>query len=142
MCPPGAVARYSRRVSGPLRDRFDLALEVAPVPWTDLRAAPGEPSAQVAERVVAARSRQGTRQGHLNARLHGRSFDEACALTDSLAIEMLARGVLRLGLSARGVSRVLRVARTVADLASSERIEAAHLAESMQFRSIAAEAVA
>ena len=137
-CPSVAVAQYQRRLSGPLRDRFDLSLDLPPVPWGDLRrAGPGEASAAVRERVLAARHRQIQRQGVLNARLEGRPLRETCAPADRQAEGLLASGVDRLQLSARAVGRVLRVARTIADLAGSDRIESGHLAEALQFRLVA-----
>jgi magnesium chelatase family protein len=134
VCPPGAVARYGRRLSGPLRDRFDLSVEVSPVPWADLRSGlTTEATATVRARVVEARDRQQRRQGCPNARLEARSLDRVTACGPA-AEEVLQAGVQKLGLSARGVTRVLRVARTIADLAGSPVVEPSHLTESMQFR--------
>ncbi len=134
-CTPGAAIRYEQRLSGPLRDRFDLTVEVPPVPWRDLRAArPAEPSAAVRDRVAAARARQADRQGCPNGRLVGRALEAACRTTDSRVDDLLRKGVGRLGLSARAVTRLRRVARTIADLAGAETIEPAHVAEAMQFR--------
>ena len=130
-----AVERYRRRLSGPLRDRFDLSLEIPAVPWSDLRAdRAGEPSAAVRARVLDARTRQLARQGCLNARLEGRALRVACAVDDHDAEGLLATGVARLRLSARAVMRVLRVARTVADLEGSAALTASHVAEALQFR--------
>ena len=130
-----AVDRYRRRLSGPLRDRFDLAVDVQAVPWHDMRgaAAAGEGSAAVKARVIAARSRQMARQGTLNAQLDGRALRTVCRISDK-SDALLGRAVTRLGLSARAVTRVLRVARTIADLAGDADISDRHLAEALQFR--------
>ena len=134
-CPPPAVDRYRRRLSGPLRDRFDLSLEIPAVPWNDLRAAAsGESSATVRERVLDARARQLVRQSCLNAQLDGRALRAACALDDRGAEGLLGSAVARLRLSARAVTRVLRVARTIADLDGRERLAVRHLTEALQFR--------
>jgi magnesium chelatase family protein len=134
-CPLPVVERYRQRLSGPLRDRFDLSLEIPAVPWADLRAgASGETSTVVRARVFAARARQLARQGCLNARLDGRPLSAACALDNREADALLARGVRRLALSARAVTRVLRVARTIADLEGAATLTAAHLAEALQLR--------
>ncbi len=129
------MAQYHRRLSGPLRDRFDLSLDLPAVPWADLsRAAPGEASAPVRDRVLAARERQVHRQGVLNGRLAGRALREIGRPSNAKADALLAAGATRLQLSARAVSRVLRVARTIADLGGSEGIDVPHLAEALQFR--------
>ncbi len=133
-CPISAVERYQRRLSGPLRDRFDLTVDVQPVPWSDLQAAAAESTAAVRARVVAARSRQLARQGGLNAQLEGGRLRQVCRPNDATGEALLARAVRRLGLSARAVTRVLRVARTIADLAGARRIDAGHLAEALQLR--------
>jgi len=134
-CPPALVERYQRRLSGPMRDRFDLTVEVQAVPWADLRAeAPAESSAPVRVRVLAARDRQRQRQRGLNAHLEGRTLRVVCRRADDRAERVLEMGVLRLGLSARAVTRVLRVARTIADLNGHDAIAAEHLTEALQFR--------
>src|SRR5690606_13212253 len=133
-CTPDAIARYRSRVSGPLLDRIDLKLEVPRVAHAELRAtSPGESSAAVAARVATARARQLERSGKPNAWLGNREIERECRLGAGEQA-LLDRAVERLGLSARAYHRVLRVARTIADLAGSLRIEAAHLAESIQFR--------
>jgi len=134
-CTPSQVAKYRTRISGPLRDRIDLIVEVNAVPISALGGSEpsGEASATVRERVAAARQRQMLKRGGLNARLPARALGRACALGGS------ARAVLdgfaeRLHLSARAYHRVLRVARTIADLAGSETVTDEHLAESLQYR--------
>ena len=133
-CTPDAIQRYRSRVSGPLLDRIDLKLEVPRVAQADLRAtAPGESSADVRARVVAARERQLARAGKPNSALSNREADRCCAL-DARSHALIDRAIERLGLSARAYHRVLRVARTIADLAGRERIDASDLSESIQYR--------
>jgi magnesium chelatase family protein len=134
-CPPGAVARYQQRLSGPLRDRFDLGVEVQAVPWRDLQGqSAGESSAAVHARVRSARGTQHDRQGALNAHLEGRRLRTHCQPAGPAAERVLASGATRLGLSVRALTRVMRVARTVADLEGSPNVEARHLAEALHFR--------
>lgn len=133
-CPPSLVDRYQRRLSGPLRDRFDLGVEVQAVPWSDLAGSEArESSAAVRARVLAARSVQRGRQATLNAQLEGRALRAAAPLP-AQGRQLLGAAVTRLGLSVRGVSRVLRVARTIADLAGEADIGIPHVAEALQFR--------
>lgn len=130
---------YLGRISGPLMDRFDLRVEVPPVGWTDLDLpADGEPSAKVAARVAAARARQDRRYaGHpgvrVNAEAEGALLDEV-ATPDSEGRALLARAAERFGLTARGYHRVLRVARTIADLAGEASVGRAHVAEAVSYR--------
>jgi hypothetical protein len=134
-CPPLAVERYQRRLSGPLRDRFDLWLEIPALPWADMWAPRSpESSAVVRERVIAARARQQARQGCTNARLDGRTLQRVCELDGPEADRLLGRGVERFGLSARAVTRVLRVARTLADLGHEPVVRKEHVAEALQLR--------
>lgn len=134
-CTPHAVARYAQKLSGPLRDRFDLAVEIGPVPWADLRQqAPAEPSDAVRGRVLAARAVQLARQEALNATLDGDLLRTACRPDGRAAERVLAQGARRLRLSVRALTRVLRVARTIADLNGREAVGQAHLTEALQFR--------
>jgi magnesium chelatase family protein len=133
-CTPDQVARYRSRISGPLLDRIDLHLEVPAVPQEDLsRRADGEASTAIRERVSAARERQLARQGKPNARLAPREIDRHCT-PDAPGETLLKQAVSRLGLSARAYHRVLKVARTIADLAGHERIASVHVAEAIQYR--------
>ena len=125
--------RYAGRISGPLRDRIDLWVEMARVMPSDLVAAEApEPSADVARRIAAARLRQADR-GTLNSRLSGRRLFAAAALMRESEALLVALAELE-ALSARGTERLLRVARTVADLAAVPRVEDAHLEEAARFR--------
>jgi magnesium chelatase family protein len=133
-CSPDGVARYQGRLSGPVLDRIDLQVEVLSVTPEELSAAPdGEPTAVVRQRVADAMARQLQRQGGCNAQLSGAALDEHCGL-DAAAIKFLHAAAARLGWSARSFHRVLRVARTVADLSASRHIAVAHLAEAIQLR--------
>jgi magnesium chelatase family protein len=133
-CTPQQIARYGSRLSGPLRDRMDLTVAVAALPARELTVAqPSESSASIRSRVDAARSRQLTRDGGLNARLQGRILRNRTRL-DRDARGMFDLALTRLALTARGHDRVLRVARTIADLEGCEGIGAEHLAEALQFR--------
>ncbi len=133
-CTPDAVARYQGRLSGPLLDRIDLQVEVPAVRPSELMGAPdGEASAVIALRVQAARARQQRRQGVTNAELPVAELERHCALEDA-GRQLLQHAAERLGWSGRGLHRVQKVARTIADLAGSERIAAAHIAEAMQWR--------
>jgi magnesium chelatase family protein len=134
-CTAEQVQRYRRRLSGPLLDRLDLHIEVPRVPTQVMRleTAGIESSAQVAARVVHARELQRARQGVLNARLNNREVERYCqASTEALAL--LERASITLGLSARAYHRVLKAARTIADLAGSPAISANHLGEAIALR--------
>ena len=128
------VARYQGRLSGPLLDRIDIQVEVPAVAPASLATLPqGETSAEVAARVLQARTRQFERQSGLNALLAGDALDAHCALSPA-ASQFLQTAASRLGWSARSFHRVLRVARTAADLAGESEIGLAQLAEAIQYR--------
>jgi magnesium chelatase family protein len=133
-CTPQQIERYAGRLSGPLRDRIDLSVPVAALPLRELHDdSGGEASEPIRARVTAARSRQQARDGTLNARLDGRRLRARVRL-DEAGQRLLDTAIGRLRLSARGFDRVLRVSRTIADLAASDRVAAEHLAEALQFR--------
>ncbi|QDX81548.1 ATP-dependent protease [Denitratisoma sp. DHT3] len=133
-CTPDQVARYRNKLSGPLLDRIDLMIEVPALPQADLQHAPdGEASAPVAARVVRARQRQLERQGQPNARL-GVADTEALCRPDAAGQALLKQAIARLGLSARAYHRILRVARSIADLAASDAIARPHIAEAIHYR--------
>src|SRR6202008_4475305 len=133
-CTPERIARYRGRVSGPLAARIDIKLEV-PAPREAELVAPvaGEPSQAIRERVEAARQLQVARQGKPNALLGTREIDRHCA-TDREGDQLLRHALARLLLSARAYHRVLRVARTIADLARGTSLSAEHIAEAIQYR--------
>jgi magnesium chelatase family protein len=133
-CTPERIARYRGRISGPLADRIDIKLEV-PAPREAELVAPtnGESSAGIAQRVRAARERQIGRQGKPNGLLGPKEIDRHCA-TDREGDQLLRHALARLLLSARAYHRVLRVARSIADLAQSAGIAAEHIAEAIQYR--------
>jgi magnesium chelatase family protein len=133
-CTPDQIARYQGRISGPLLDRIDLHVEVVSIPPDELlRAPPGEGSAAIRARVVAARQRALARQGAPNQALHGQRLDEH-AQPDATAATFLQTAAARLGWSSRAIHRALKVARTIADLAGSQNIATAHVAEAVQYR--------
>ena len=134
-CTAEQVQRYRSRLSGPLIDRLDLHVEVPRVPTQVLAAAPGsaETSATVAARVLRAQERQIVRQGTLNARLDNKAVERFCTTTRE-ATALLNRAAATLGLSARAYHRILKVARTIADLAQTEPVEARHVGEALGLR--------
>ena len=133
-CTPDQTARYRARISGPLLDRIDVQIEVPAVDPHELaRDAQGESSAQVRARVTAAYERQLDRQSKPNAHLGTREIDHFCSI-DGSAADLLKQAIARLGLSARGYHRCLKLARTIADLAGKREITAAHVTEAIQYR--------
>ena len=133
-CTPDQVARYRARLSGPLLDRIDLVVEVPALADDELlTAAAVESSAEVAARVERAWAHQQRRQGTTNARLAAGDVGHYC-VPDEAARELLRTAGERLGLSARAHHRLLRVARSIADLAGSDGIGAAQVAEAIQYR--------
>ncbi len=135
-CTPDQVGRYRNKISGPLLDRIDIHLEVGAVPQEDLlRQGAGEASGVVRERVVAAHQVQLARQGKINSSLGTRDIDRWCRPA-AAAENLLRQAIERLKLSARAYHRVLKLARTIADLAGSEAIAVAHVAEAIQYRKL------
>jgi magnesium chelatase family protein len=139
-CTLFELERYRRRISGPLLDRLDLHVDVPAVPPSALPGAgSAEASRAVRERVLAARARQGERRSRggarVNARLKGAALRRACPVDDA-GRRLLTAAVEKLGLSARAHDRILKVARTIADLEGSESIRTAHLAEAVQYRAL------
>jgi len=140
-CGPHTVDRYHARISGPLLDRIDIHLRVPAVPYADLGAeAAGEASAHIRRRVETARVRQRERFGaqcgiHANAHMGSREVRRHCRQTPEVA-EILRVAVERLGLSARGCHRVLKLSRTIADLAGADGIEPVHVREAIQYRAL------
>lgn len=141
-CPPGAVQKYLNKVSGPLLDRIDLHVEVTPVPFSELSntASQGEGSLPIRERVIAARERQEVRYSkqegmYCNAQMSSRQLREICVI-GSAGEALLKRTMERLNLSARAYDRILKVSRTIADLADSDIIKIEHLAEAIHYRSL------
>jgi magnesium chelatase family protein len=135
-CTAEQVQRYRARVSGPLLDRIDMHVEVPSVPREVLRAAPAgevEDSRAVRQRVSAARQRQLARARHANAALPNRAVEQHCRINDEDS-RLLERAIEQLGLSARAYHRILKVARTIADLADAEHIQTPHLTEAIAYR--------
>ena len=141
VCSPGVVQKYLNKISGPLLDRLDLHVEVTPVSFNELtNKAPGESSAIIRERVIVARNIQKQRfeenKGvHCNAQIASKTLKEICKI-DQAGIDLLRKAMDKLGLSARAYDRILKVARTIADLEGSENIQTSHLAEAIQYRSL------
>ncbi len=148
VCTPGQIQRYMNKISGPLLDRIDIQCEIAALSFDDIsKAAPGESSAAIRERVIAARNIQterfshlphGGREGgsvHCNAQMTERMIHQF-AEPDAQGLNLLRMGMERLKLSARAYNRILKVARTIADLEASERIQSHHIAEAIGYRNL------
>jgi magnesium chelatase family protein len=133
-CTPDQVLRYRAKISGPLLDRIDMQIEVPAVPHDALRAqSGGESSETVHARVERAFALQRARQGKANAELQVKEVDRHCA-TEPAAAELLKSAMNRLNLSARAYHRVLKLARTIADLTEENTLSSAHVAEAIQYR--------
>ncbi|MEO6904260.1 MAG: YifB family Mg chelatase-like AAA ATPase [Bacteroidia bacterium] len=141
VCPPGMVQKYLNKISGPLLDRIDIHVEVTPVSYSKLSEERiSEKSINVRQRVVKARNIQEKRyvdsEGtHCNAQMSSKQLREICKIDDA-GNQLLKVAMEKLGLSARAYDRILKVARTIADLDGKEAIETAHLAEAIQYRSL------
>ena len=141
LCPPGAVQRYMNRISGPLLDRIDIQVEIVPVPFEKLAdQQPGETSAAIRERVIRARQIQLNRYAnylgiYCNAQMNSQLL-RLYAQPDSACLTLLKTAMQRLSLSARAYDRILKVARTIADLEGAEQIAPHHLSEAIQYRNL------
>lgn len=141
ICAPGAVRKYLNRISGPLLDRIDLQVEILPVGFDEIASAPpGESSAAIRARVVAARERQARRFAaepgvYCNAQMTSRMLRTHCAL-DAECLAILRDAMTRLDMSARAYDRILKVARTVADLDGAAEIGPAHIREAISYRTL------
>jgi magnesium chelatase family protein len=141
VCAPGVVQRYLNKISGPLLDRIDLHVEVTPVSFDEMTAnRKAESSAEIRERVIQAREIQTNRfesinEVYSNAMMSSQMVKEVCEISDA-GRALLKKAMERLGLSARAYDRILKVSRTIADLASSKDIQIEHLAEAIQYRSL------
>ena len=141
LCPPGMVQKYLNKISGPLLDRIDLHVEVTPVSFEELSSKEkGESSADIRERVMAAREVQGSRykenEGvHANAQMSTKQLQVFCKLNPE-SQQLLKMAMIKLNLSARAYDRILKVARTIADLEKNKLITSEHIAEAIQYRSL------
>ncbi len=141
VCSPGQIQRYMNKISGPLLDRIDIQIEISPVPFAEIsKATPGEPSSSIRERVIAARhiqeERYKTHKGiHCNAQMTERMINEY-ARPDEASLQMLRTAMERLHLSARAYNRILKVARTIADLDNSPTVQMQHIAEAVGYRNL------
>ena len=140
-CTPGRILQYMSKISGPLLDRIDIQCEIQAVPFSELsQMRPGEPSEKIRERVIAARKIQEERfksfKGiHCNAMMSEKMLHQF-AEPDAASMDVLRMAMERLKLSARAYSRILKVARTIADLAGSEKVESMHIAEAIGYRNL------
>ena len=141
VCTPGQIQRYMNKISGPLLDRIDIQCEISPLPFSDIsNAQPGEPSAVIRERVIAARKIQEERfaqhkKVYCNAQMTERMIHQY-AEPDAASLDMLRLAMERLSLSARAYNRILKVARTIADLDKSEIVQSQHIAEAIGYRNL------
>jgi len=141
VCGPGIVQRYLNKISGPLLDRIDIHVEVTPVNFDELTdKREGERSTDIRKRVIQARDIQQNRfkadkEIHANAQMSSKQLKQICSL-DQASEQLLKKAMERLDLSARAYDRILKVARTVADLGGSEVIKPEHIAEAIQYRSL------
>jgi magnesium chelatase family protein len=141
VCAPGIVQKYLNKISGPLLDRIDLHIEVTPVPFSELsKQTITESSKSIRDRVIAARLIQSERfvddeKVHCNAQMRTKDLKTYCELNET-GNALLKNAMERLGLSARAYDRILKVARTIADLDNSKSIETNHIAEAIQYRSL------
>lgn len=141
VCTPGQIHKYLNKISGPLMDRIDIQCEISALPFKDIsQAAPGEPSSEIRRRVIAARAIQTERfrdhkSVHCNAQMTERMI-HCYAEPDEGGLDLLRMAMERLSLSARAYSRILKVARTIADLAGSEHVLSEHLAEAIGYRNL------
>ncbi|MDR2469613.1 MAG: YifB family Mg chelatase-like AAA ATPase [Tannerella sp.] len=141
LCPPGSVQKYMNRVSGPLLDRIDIQIEIVPVPFEKIsEQSPAEPSRDVRERVIRAREIQGerfaaTEHTYCNAQMTSKQLHQY-AIPDENGLVRLKNAMQRLSLSARAYDRILKVSRTIADLEGAAGIQANHIAEAINYRSL------
>ena len=141
VCSPGQVQKYLNKISGPLLDRIDIQCEIVPVPFEKISdTQPGESSASIRERVIRARKIQELRYAdesniHCNAQMSSRLLNRY-ARPDAQGLALLKNAMERLNLSARAYDRILKVARTIADLEGSEEIRSYHLAEAISYRNL------
>ena len=141
VCTPGQIQKYMGKVSGPLLDRIDIQCEISALSFDDIsNASPGEPSAAIRERVIKARAIQDERFRNIrgvycNAQMSERMIHQY-AEPDEKSLQLLRIGMERLKLSARAYNRILKVARTIADLDASERVESRHIAEAIGYRNL------
>jgi magnesium chelatase family protein len=135
-CSPSMIQRYRNKISGPLLDRIDIHIEVPAVKYKEMAGdTTGEPSEKIRARVEAARAIQRQRFGHANARMTPKEIKQHCRLDDQCQ-ELLKAAMTELNLSARAYDRILKLARTIADLEAAERIQPTHVSEAIQFRSL------
>ena len=141
VCTPGQIQRYMGKISGPLLDRIDIQCEIQAISFEEFsKSAPGEPSAAIRERVIAARRIQeerfrNVRGVYCNAQMTERMIHQY-AEPDAQSLQLLRLGMERLKLSARAYNRILKVSRTIADLDNSERVESRHIAEAIGYRNL------